>query len=73
MHCESEHSALEIHFLGLNDARWMKQELDPRFAHSPEIAYAIQTTRINMANPDEESETIAFYVSADSTLSITMR
>ncbi len=58
VHSETEHSALKVHFLGLNDADWIILQLDPRFADSPEIAYAIQTASINMANPDEESDVV---------------
>ncbi len=55
VHSQTEHSALNIHFLGLNKAGWIILQLDPRFADNPIMAYAIRSACINMANPDEES------------------
>ena len=58
VHSETEHSALKMHFLGLNEAGWIILQLDPRFTDNPEIAYAIRSACINMANPDEESDVV---------------
>lgn len=59
VHSCEEHSALRIHFLGLNEAGWIKLQFAPRFANNDAImAHAIKSACINMANPDEESDVI---------------
>ena len=59
VHSCAEHSAIRIHFLGLNEAGWIKLQFDPRFANNDAImAEALQSACINMAHPDEELDVI---------------
>lgn len=55
VHSETDHSALTIDFLGLNEAGWITLQINPRFANKGTMARAVGSTCINMANPDEES------------------
>lgn len=58
VHSSEEHSALKVHFLGLNEAGWIKLKFDPRFASDAIMAQALESACINMAHPDEESDVI---------------
>jgi len=56
LHSKTEHSALTVEFLGLNEAGWIVLQFNPRFANDGIMARAIGSICIDMANPDEESD-----------------
>jgi hypothetical protein len=56
VHSETEHSALTVDFLGLNEAGWIMLQFNPRFTNNGIMARAIGSICIDMANPDEESD-----------------
>ncbi len=55
VHSKTEHSAVTVEFLGLNEEGWITLQFNPRVANSDIMAQALLSACVNMANPDKDS------------------